>query len=63
VGFPKGLAESGFIEDRNVTVEYQFADGQLDRLPQLDDRFHESCHKRGIHLGFTDAYIGRVCPR
>jgi hypothetical protein len=18
----------------------------------LDDRFHESCHKRGIHLGF-----------
>jgi hypothetical protein len=29
----------------------------------LDDRFHESCHKRGIHLGFTDAYIGRVCPR
>jgi len=23
---------------------------QLDA--DLDDRFHESCHKRGIHLGF-----------
>jgi cytochrome o ubiquinol oxidase subunit 2 len=21
-------------------------------VPQLDDRFHESCHKRGIHLSF-----------
>jgi hypothetical protein len=22
------------------------------KLRCLDDRFHESCHKRGIHLGF-----------
>ena len=29
---------------------------------KLDDRFHESCHKRGIHLGFrTPIYVG-VCP-
>jgi cell filamentation protein len=23
-----------------------------DKAGYLDDRFHESCHKRGIHLGF-----------
>jgi putative tryptophan/tyrosine transport system substrate-binding protein len=34
-GFRKGLAEAGFVEDHNVTVEYRFADGQLERLPQL----------------------------
>lgn len=26
----------------------------------LDDRFHESCHNVGIHLAFSDSYIGRV---
>jgi putative ABC transport system substrate-binding protein len=34
-GFRKGLAEAGFVEDHNVTVEYRFADGQIERLPQL----------------------------
>jgi putative ABC transport system substrate-binding protein len=31
----KGQAESGYVEDRNVTLEYRFADGQYDRLPAL----------------------------
>jgi putative ABC transport system substrate-binding protein len=31
--FQRGLAETGHIDGRNVTIEYRFADGQYDRLP------------------------------
>ena len=31
--FHKALNAQGFVEGRNVTVEYRYADGQLDRLP------------------------------
>jgi putative ABC transport system substrate-binding protein len=30
-----GLNEAGYVEDRNLAVEYRFAGGQLDRLPGL----------------------------
>jgi hypothetical protein len=34
-GFRQGLNGTGFIEGQNVTIEYRFAEGQYDRLPNL----------------------------
>ena len=35
LNFRRGLADTGYVEDRNVVVEYRWADDQYDRLPAL----------------------------
>jgi hypothetical protein len=32
---PSGLGELGYVEGRNVTIEYHWADGQYGRLPAM----------------------------
>ena len=34
-GFQQGLRELGYTEGQNIVVEYRFAEGNLDRLPEL----------------------------
>jgi putative tryptophan/tyrosine transport system substrate-binding protein len=36
--FRRGLSETGFVEGRNVAIEYRFAENQTDRLSVLCGR-------------------------
>ena len=33
--FRQGLRDIGYVEGRNITLEYRYAEGKYDRLPNL----------------------------
>jgi putative ABC transport system substrate-binding protein len=35
IGFGQGLNETGFVDGRNVTIQYRFAEGHYDQLPAM----------------------------
>jgi len=35
VAFRKGLSEMGYVEGRNLAIEYRYAQNQMERLPEL----------------------------
>jgi putative ABC transport system substrate-binding protein len=55
--FRQGLSELGWVEGKNITIEYRFAEGKLERLPDLAA---ELLHRHKVEIVVAEGGAVRV---
>src|SRR5271169_6331085 len=61
--FRQGLAESGFVEGRNLAIEYRSAEGHSERLPALAADLVLRKHALIVTVGTNSALAAKAATR
>jgi len=58
--FRQGLNEAGYVEGRNLAIEYRWAEGRNDRLPALADELVR--RQVTVIVSTSTPALTRSCP-